>query len=129
MSAADISPGLRAFIARHINSVEQVEALLLLRRTRPRAWNAERLAAELRTSVMSAEQRLHDLASRGLIERRQGDYVYAPESAELEDRVEELADAYVTYRYTIIELIFAKPMDNIRSLAQAFRLRKGEDDG
>ena len=44
-------------------------------------------------------------------------------------QVEGLAKIYPTYRHRIVQLIFAKPPESITNFAQAFRLRKRNEDG
>ena len=128
MSVEDIPEDVRAFILEHIHSVEQLDALLLLRRTRPRVWTAASLAEELRTSDLSAAARLRDLVSRGFVREEGGGFVYAAVAQGQDTIIGRLAAAYATYRYTTIELIFSKPIENIRNFARAFRLRKDDDD-
>jgi hypothetical protein len=119
------------FIRAHINSVEQLETLLLLRSTRDREWTALQLSQELRTAADSASERLVDLESRGLLSKPRPSpptYRYAPRTPALERTVNALAGAYAERRYTVINLIFSKPVDKIRVFADAFRLRRKEGD-
>jgi hypothetical protein len=127
-----LSEELLAFIRQHIHSVEQLEMLLLVRREKG-DWTPEKVSEEMRTALPSAFDRLADLEQRGLlVSHRNGTgpaYRYAPKSGELEQIVSSLADAYAERKYTIIDLIFSKPIDKIRVFANAFRLRRDEDDG
>jgi predicted transcriptional regulator len=123
---AGIPEGVRRLIAEHIHSVEQLEVLLLLRRTEGRSWTVDEVSNELVTQRDSVAERLEDLARRGFL-ARSGDPSprYAYESGdEARDRdVDELADSYARRRVSVISLIFSKPSDTIRSFADAFRLR------
>jgi hypothetical protein len=112
------------FLHEHVHSVEQLEILLMLRAHRDRAWNAEEVARELRVAAISAGNRLDDLARRGLL-RPDGDarFSYAPSSDSLEAAVDGLACVYPERRVTVIEVIFSKPNDVIRTFADAFRWR------
>ena len=56
---------MRRLIADHIDSVEQLEILLLLYQHPERAWTAEAVARELRDLALSAGDRLEDLARGG----------------------------------------------------------------
>jgi hypothetical protein len=125
-----LSEQLKAFIAEHIHSVEQVEILLLLRHAPERGWTAQQVSAELRTDPDSAQQRLADLRVRGLVagaEASAAVYSYAPRTPEVAALVDQLAFAYANRRYTVIDLIFTKPSDKIRVFADAFRLRKPKE--
>jgi hypothetical protein len=129
----DLPEEVRRLIAENIDSVEQLEILLLLFQHPDRSWNAETVARELRISPISAGERLEDLTYDGFVSRADGSeagYRYGPESPELDAAVRGLATAYPTRRVTVINLIFSKPVDKIRTFADAFRLRKkGDDNG
>lgn len=130
MQAGDLPEGVRRLIADSIDSVEQLEILLLLLQHPERTWTAETVARELRVSSLSAGDRLEDLTRDALLARVKGgeEYRYAPGSAALDEAVRGLATAYTERRVTVINLIFSKPVDKIRTFADAFRLRKKEDD-
>lgn len=134
MTDAGIPDEVRAFIAEHIDSVEQVEVLLLLRRSGDREWTADAVSDELRTNPGSAAERLADLTARRLIAPAGGaperpGYRYAPGTPALDQAVRGLDQAYAERRVSVINLIFSKPIDKIRTFADAFRLRKDGRDG
>ncbi len=133
VAQSDIPEDVQRLLREHILSVEQLEILLLLRARRDSELDAKVISEELRTSETSASSRLADLEQRGFASRRQGPsfvlYKYAPNSKWLEDTVELLDSAYAERRYRVIELIFSKPIDNLRTYAGAFRFRKDESDG
>jgi hypothetical protein len=133
MSEHELADEVRTLIANHITSVEQLEILLLLR-SRPDAdFGVDEVADEMRTSGQSARGRLEDLRARGLVSSRADGastvYRYQPATDSLRRAVERLADAYAERRYTVIELIFAKPIEKLRLYADAFRFRKDDPDG
>jgi hypothetical protein len=122
-----------AFIAEHIVSIEQLEILLMLRGQPGRAWTAATISVEAATSERSASTRLADLAARGIanVDRSSADllYRYAPASTQLQQTIDALATAYARRRYTVIELIFSKPIANLNVYANALRFRKDDSDG
>lgn len=121
---------MRRLIADHIDSVEQLEILLLLYQHPERSWSAESVARELRISAMSAGDRLKDMARAGILSKVQGaegEYRYEPDP-QMGEAVAGLATAYSERRVTVINLIFSKPVDKIRTFADAFRLRRDDDD-
>lgn len=131
MRAGDLPEAVRRLIADHIDSVEQLEILLLLQQHPERSWTAESVARELRISPLSAGDRLKDMARSAILSRLQGseaEYRYAPESPQMAEAVAGLATAYSERRVTVINLIFSKPVDKIRTFADAFRLRRDDDD-
>jgi hypothetical protein len=122
----------KQLIADHIVSVEQLEILLLLRAHPDVRYTAQSVSDQIRTSELSASQRLADLASRGFLSVEAGhspSYQYAPRDERLSKAVDAVAQAYAERPYTVIELIFAKPLDNLQVYAAAFRFRKDDADG
>ncbi len=124
-----IPEDVRSFVFQHIASVEQLEILLLLRTRADRAWTAEEVAAELRTDARSVRERMDDLRAGGLLAPSGDGVRYEPRSPALDRTVGNAAACYESHRVAMITLIFSKPSDRIRSFADAFRLRKEEDDG
>lgn len=133
MAQDQLPDDVQKLIGEHITSVEQLEILLLLRDRPEPGWTARRVSEEMRTSERSAATRLEDLRKRGFLARREegGESVYgfAPASEWLRRTVGRLASAYAERRYTVIDLIFAKPIDRLRVYADAFRFRKDDSDG
>lgn len=132
MHASDLPEEMRRFIAHHIESVEQLEILLLLHGQPGRDWSAEAVARELRIASESAGERMEDMVNDGLLKRRTGspaEYRYAPDNMGLDDAVRSLEAAYTKRRVTVINLIYSKPIDKIRTFADAFRIRKDDDHG
>lgn len=123
----DLPVELRTFILEHINSVAQLETLLLLRRS-AREWTAEALARELRIDQAAASEQLTELTRRGLTERLDGParFRYA-RSANVDPLVAEIQKAYEERRVRIIGLIYSTPRARVQDFADAFRIRKGDD--
>jgi hypothetical protein len=125
-----ISENVTAFLAAHIDSVLQLEILLLLQAQPQRDWTSTDVAQELRIDAAWSSGQLEGLAAAGLLAATGGTppaYRYAPKTAELDDAVKGLARAYEDRRVTVIGMIFSKPLDKIRSFADAFRIRKEKD--
>jgi hypothetical protein len=130
--STSIPPRVRQFIADHIDSVMQLEMLLLVAAQPQRAWTAKDLADLLRIDPAWVDSQLRAMAAGGLV-TEQADppppaFRFEPRSAELSQAVDELARTYADRRVTVIGLIFAKPIDKIRSFADAFRIRKDKTD-
>lgn len=130
--AQGISEPATALVVDHIESVEQLEVLLLLHRTPNRAHAAADVANELRIDQGSAQRRMEDLVARGLVEPDGAGFVYRTNNAR-DAQVRALADAYRERRVSVITLIFSKPQkpapDPARALADAFKLKRGPKDG
>jgi predicted ArsR family transcriptional regulator len=132
VSEVSLPPRVQRFIELHIDSVEKLEVLLLLRNQPARTWTAASVAQELRIMEASATGRMEDLCARGLLACEGGTpatYRFAPASSEDAQAVTELASTYAQRRVSVITFIFSRPTDRLKSFANAFRLKKGPGDG
>ena len=122
---ADLPDAVQRFLERHIDSLEQLEILLLLRREPGLELNPAQVTAELRLGAGS-ELRLDALCAGGLLAST-GDpprYRYQA-SPQLDAEVEAVARCYAQYRVAMISFIFSPRRDGaIRGFADAFDLRR-----
>lgn len=127
MPETEVPYELRRLIAQHLESMEQVEVLLLLARGEPRPRSITDVATELRWSPRTTQQCLEELA-RGPLVRRLGSgagggtYEYAPAPADRET-VDALMLLYDTRPLLLGRLIYDRPPTVARSFADAFRIR------
>lgn len=134
MSDNDIPKTVRDFVFEYIDSVEQLEILLLLESDSSKSWSLAELSGLLRSNVNSVEKRVSLLLSQGLIIKNEDSlYSFFLDSEGLKQTVHSLADIYKVHRYKILEMIFS-PMKKSRDLAEAFRLsptkpNKGDSHG
>jgi hypothetical protein len=129
---------VKQLITEHVDSVMQLEVLLLLagQGGQPaRGWTPAELAQQMRVDAAWVDTTLRGLAATGLAAMTDtgagaaaAQFSYAPRTPELAATVKELAEAYADRRVTVIGLIFAKPTDKLRTFADAFRLRKDRSD-
>jgi len=122
MGEPSIPPDIRDFINRHIDSVAQLEALLMMRSSPDTVWDVAAASKRLYVSQQEAGDTLDRLCANGLLTCKDGNYRYecAPE---LRATVDELALAYSRLLIPITNLIHAKPR-RIREFADAFKFRK-----
>ena len=116
-----------AFLREYIDSVDQVEILLLLKSKSGSDCTAEDISRALSTPATSVASRLAHFHAVGLVDMKPGpvpQYQYRPKSADLEQAVLDLEQAYAKYRVRMINLIYSKPIDKIRTFADAFKFRK-----
>jgi hypothetical protein len=114
---------VRQLIAQHIQSVEQLEVLILLRTHRDRAWTVAEVNDHIKSSPSSVVTRLDDLAARGFLRRTDQSFHYQARE-DVEAAVAQLAAAYTERRFSVIELIFSKPAAKLRAFADAFKVGK-----
>jgi hypothetical protein len=127
-----IQPRVKQFITDHVDSVMQLEMLLLLAGESGKVWTSSDLAQQLRIDPVWVDGQLRAMSAGGLvvtIEASPTQFRYEPRTPDLAQIVKELAHAYTDRRVTVIGLIFAKPTEKIRSFADAFRIRKDRSDG
>jgi hypothetical protein len=124
---------VKRLIADHIDSVSQLETLLLLAREQGQQWTTARVVRQLRTQPGLAEAALAKFARAGLAavevdEHGTPSFRYAPASRHLADTVHSLSELYASRRTTVIATVFETPRDSLQDFADSFRLR-GERGG
>ena len=128
MNANSIPDEVVRLIHGRIESVMELEALLLLHARTQDEWRADDLARTLYLDAAAAGGLLSGLARRGLIGTRHGGpqltFVYEPSTPEVARAVDRLAEVYATRRVAITGLIYAKPEDPMQDFSDAFRLRR-----
>ena len=128
MELGEITPQVRDFIRQHIRSVEQLEILLFMIENPSRAWSAAEVSGRLYIHPDSAAERLADLNKTGLLEQFQKDekesfYKYKPVTEALRLTASNLAAAYHIRRAAVISMIYETPNANLKTFADAFRIR------
>ena len=119
-----IPEDIQQFIVQNIDSVAQLEALLLLRANPQTGWNAETIAQRLYISESDAAELLEYLAARGLVRENAGMYQYLPE---VETTVAKVADVYRRYLVPVTHLIHSRPKSRVQEFADAFKIGKGRE--
>jgi hypothetical protein len=123
MVSEPIPADVRDFILRHIDSVAQWEALLLLRANPGECWDVNKVAARLYTSEKEVAGLLAHLCQDGLVTANDGVYRYECASPEQRDIIDRLAAIYSRHLIPVTNLIHGKPR-RIRQFAEAFKFRK-----
>lgn len=118
-----IAEELREFILKHIDSVAQLEALLLVRRSPEQTLTAEAAAQRLYVSEAEASNVLGRLCSDGLLSCSENLYQFVGQSDEQRQMVDRLADTYSRHLIPVTNLIHSKPR-RLREFADAFKIRK-----
>lgn len=124
----ELPPELRAFIHSCIDSLEQVELLMLLRGS-ARVRTAREIASELHLPPPAARRQLEALAARGLLDVRVAEetgYRYGPKSDELARYCDLLAQHYITSRQAVLGFVATESRLSIKRFADAFKLRDPE---
>jgi hypothetical protein len=118
---------LKQFIEFYIESVPQLEALLLLRNDPSRRWLAADVAKALYVPENTAATLLADFVRRDLAvveSPADAHYAYRSQDAEIDRLIDLLATAYHERRVAVISLIYSKPLNKVQTFADAFRFGK-----
>ena len=117
------------FVLDKIDSVAQLEAVLLLRRDPNTVWTPGALAARLYISEGQTSELLSALSAQGLIAPNGDDppnYRYQPRTPEFAEMLDRLAELYAKQLVAITHLIHSKQKPRVQAFADAFRLRKDD---
>jgi len=112
-----------AFLREYIDSVDQVEILLLLKSKSGSECTAEDISRSLSTPAASVASRLAHFHAVGLVDMKPGavpQYQYRPKSADLEQAVQDLEEAYAKYRVRLINLISSMVQSPWRAWRSAY---------
>jgi hypothetical protein len=118
-----IPDDVREFIIRHLDSVAQLEALLLLRAQPQERWDIGRIAKRLYTGEQEIAELLSALCADGLLSVNDGIYRYDCATPEQRSTLDRLANIYSRHLIPVTNLIHSKPR-RIRQFADAFKFRK-----
>lgn len=115
------------FIVDEIDSVPQLEALLLFWNNRPKVWSAESMARALYVSPEVSRDILRHLAQRHLIaeiEGTAGDFALNTDSEEKQQLLASIDEIYRRELVRISNMIHTKASRAVRDFANAFRFKK-----
>jgi len=121
-----ISTQVREFLRQYIQSVEQLEILLLLAGTPNREWTLGAVYEVIRSSERSVATRLDEFTEKGFLACTPGPpatYRYTPKNEMLRSGVTETAKVYQERRVRVVEAIFSPDLDPIQGFADAFKFR------
>ena len=128
MKHEDLPPEVTRFLRAHIDSVGQLELLLLLHASPQTDFSARQINDRLRSNVATVEGRLAALQARGLVTMQPGPepiFRYAPKSDALRNAVDQLARVNRDFRGRVIDFIYAP--EKMRSFSDAFRLKEEKE--
>lgn len=123
-----IPDDIRRFIQSSIDSIAQLEALLIVREHPDIEWTVSAMSARLYISPEQTSAILFRLSDDELVATKgDGDsalFQYQPGSEELRQMVDRLAEAYGKHLVPITRLVHSKQGMRIREFPDAFDFRK-----
>lgn len=126
MSAELISGDVKQFILDNIDSVAQLEGLLLLWGNPEEDWNIEAATQRLYITPQQTADLLEHFRALGFFivtKTAPLTYRYQPRSSDLKDMVDRLAETYKKYLVPVTNLIHSKQQTRVQEFADAFKLR------
>jgi hypothetical protein len=133
MKADEIPKDVREFIREHVQSVSQLETLICLAKNRERSWTVEKLTKELRSNQAMIEKNISHWKNLELVtthpDFNPSQYVFSVKDAAMSDKVDRLIQSVSLYPLRIIQLICDQQSERIMQFAEAFKIKKGENDG
>lgn len=121
MTVHSIPDDIREFIVRHIHSIAQLEALLLLLDNEG-GFSLAECASRLYISAPDCQAALQPLISAQLIGIKEGRYIFQPTDENIVRNVKNLAEVYRRQLIPVTNLIHSK-QSRIQQFADAFRVR------
>ena len=114
---------LREFILRHLDSVAELEALLLLRANAGQDWDLAKIAKRLHTSERDVAEGLARLCHDGFLACHEGIFRYGCHADEQRRMVDRLSEFYARHLIPVTNIIHSKPR-RVREFADAFKFRR-----
>ena len=128
----DLHAAVRGFLEDRVESVEQLEILLLLQRHPDRSWTAADAASELGLLESRVARHLEALGRRDLLDVRLGHnvrYRFSPATETLAAAARQVAEAYRERCSAVIAFVTTRRLRALRDFSDAFKLTEDPEDG
>lgn len=122
MDQSRLPDAVKRFILLSIPSVPYLEALLIFRNKSSQSWGADEIAPRLYLNQAVAQDLLDALRQNGVLSMDSvtGKFRYQPETPEMANMIDELAQAYPHHLIEVTHLIHAKMNKKAHKFANAF---------
>ena len=127
MDWASIPDDVKRFILISIPSIPYLEAMLLLRENTIQEWDHKHVAKRLYVSEKAAAGLLAQLHASGvltLIDQERLSYRYQPQSEDLKQMIDRLAETYAKHLVDVTSIIHSQGNKKAQKFADAFLWRK-----
>jgi hypothetical protein len=118
-----IPDDVRDFILTYLDSIAQLEALLLLRDNASETWIVAKVAKRLYTDERLAASILTKLCTDGLLVCKNDVYHFQCADTGITSVIDKLASIYARHIVPVTNIIHSKP-PRIHEFADAFRIKK-----
>lgn len=124
MTVPDLPADVLEFLDRFIDSIPELETLLMMSEDPQRAWTGPALAARIYVAPEKARAILEALHRRRLITEAEDGYRFAPIDEEHRARVARVADTYRSKLVAVANFVHGKASASVMEFARAFDLKK-----
>lgn len=125
MTDGDTEEEALRFIFDNIETVPQLEALLLIWQNHSRTWTAEELAARIYVSPADAKSILDYFRRRSLVDEPAANtFQYAPAWDPSNQLMRRVATTYSRNLVGVARMIHSKGSASVREFARAFQIKK-----
>lgn len=114
---------VQQFLLTRINSIAQLEALLLLYSDPSQAWNCSEISRQLYIDEAVCAELLQGLTRQGLVIKKDARYSFYCDPADVESTVRMVQEHYTKHLIPVTNLIHSKP-NRIQEFANAFKINK-----
>lgn len=118
-----IPQAVQEFLLSRIDSIAQLEALLLLYGERGRAWDCPEIARRLYISEATCTEVLTALSRHALVIKDGTSFRFNDQEPELAKTIQRLSEHYAKHLIPVTNLIHSKPR-RIHEFAKAFKLKE-----
>ncbi len=119
------------FILNQIDSVPQMEALLLVWESRPKKWAESEIAERLYIGIDAVRNIMQELVRRRLLaadtQQSAKQYFYESKPEDLDSLIEAVAATYRRDLVRVSTFIHTKASSAVRDFAKAFKFTKERD--
>jgi hypothetical protein len=120
----DFPADVRRFIEQNIESLAQLEMLLLLHSDKDRFWDVEVVSSSLSIPPSMSKALLTEFTRRGFAIFKDECYKCQAVDTDSDQLLGKLRETYRTRRVAVTNEIYSKPNARLKSFADAFRLRR-----
>lgn len=124
MDTSRLPLDVKSFLIDQIDSVANLELLLMLFNNRSREWNAEGVSKEMRSNTHSAANQLEQLFVKGFLTVSSSKFYQYKPTQDLDEKVSRLAEVYKEMPVAVVTCIYEKPSDKLKGFANAFKFKK-----
>jgi len=119
-----LTEDVTSFIHSYVKSIWALQLLLILHRRRERPWTVSELNRELRGSLQLVSDILQEFERAHFVERFETEFYRWRATPEVDELVARLETAHQVHPLSVVNAIYAPAQEPIRTLADAFRLKK-----